>query len=447
MTGLDIKASQLTGIAKNIAGGPLVVGANGFDSHGLPSIGAIPAGSVVVILGDSISIGYLGTAPGLLLSALPAFAGIPIYNFGVFGTTAGPTAETENSGLFILAAETCAYTKYLNGAVVATGSAAVSSLYPGTGNMYFLAAYGANDIAGAPEGATTLANFKTSMASIWSTARGYGANVKIIVTTITNQDYAVNGVTGEQFGFFNGYLRTPGLGDYLADVGSFFTQLNANSGAGDTWSPDGLHIYTIGGQVYAEFLACSILRPTVSPNNLGAPSGELANAVLAGNNEGSLDLFHGDGTVQLNMIGGGYFFLEGGAHINMYSANIEMGYGALLMNNGATLEDQDAGHYLFPNTDGAEAATGTDIIGTYPSLNVNSVLAGMIQFQDSAAGTLGVGLGSITSAQGLYASIGVPVNVTDAIPTTNGICINQSGTVGSLIYKTTNSGTIWTNIL
>jgi hypothetical protein len=270
--------------AANSPGGLLALGTGSIDGYGLPQVGVIPSGSVVAIIGDSIQQGYTGggptTYPAQALSAqLP---GIPVYTFAITSTTAGPTSGTTNSGLAIVAATSPAYVEFLNGAQIATGNAAVSSLRPTTGNglLYFFAAYGNNDVFGI--NGMTYANFQTSMASIWSTAHGWGSNVRVIDVTI--KDIFTNSVTFDlskkTLNLFNGWLRAQvtaiqGAGtafpDYICDAAAFFSNNTMGATTGDVWTIDGLHNYPIGNRTLGYLMADSILRGMTLPTNLGPP--------------------------------------------------------------------------------------------------------------------------------------------------------------------------------
>jgi hypothetical protein len=256
-----------------------VVATSGLDPYGNALTGSVPAGSVVVILGDSIQAGGGGgTLPGQVLSGLPAFANIPIYVYAFSGTTAGPIA-TVDSGLYLLAASAPSYIEFENGAQVATGTATVSSMltsYTGSGYGYFIAAYGANDVKGA--NGQTLAAYETDMSSIWTTAHGYGARVEVINLTITDNA----AVPKSTVALWNSWLRgqmnslvgpAAAYADYLADENAFFSNLTVGTNTGDIWSADGLHPSLIGEKMNAFIIADSVLRNVTYPQFLGMGPG------------------------------------------------------------------------------------------------------------------------------------------------------------------------------
>jgi hypothetical protein len=264
----------------NTSGGILALGTGSLDNWGLPQTGVIPAGSVVVILGDSIQAGSGGgTDPGQFLSGQPGLAGIPVYVFAVPGTYSGPASggsTSTNSGMAIMAASAPSYTKFLNGSQVATGTASVASLYPSSpGKMYFFACYGANDVNG-----ITLANFQTYMASIWTTAHGIGSRVVVVGHTILDQsqNIQVASSTKTSVALWNNWLRgqpssLQGAGvaypDLIADFNAFFTNITQGNQTGDIWSSDGLHPNLIGEKMLGYLEGEAILRNITFPSMLG----------------------------------------------------------------------------------------------------------------------------------------------------------------------------------
>ena len=264
----------LTG--SNFALGPL-------DNYGIAQAFTIPAGSIGVILGDSISAGVGGgTPPGELMSGLPQWANIPIYVFAISGSTSGPTSSQLNSGLQLMAGGTYNYTKYVNGASSATGTATVASMYSllsGSGKMYLWSNYGTNDSAGT--NGMTLSSFETSMASIWTTAHGYGANVVVVGQTFPVQQRTSTGLpNGQTQSWFNDWIRGQtaalqgsgaGYCDLLSDIASSFQGYSDNTITGSIWSAGGggIHPSLIGEKLMALIASNAVVKNITYPFGIG----------------------------------------------------------------------------------------------------------------------------------------------------------------------------------
>ena len=396
-------SASVTGIRKSSGAGSTDVAASVSPWGVIQTASPVPAGSIVVIMGDSIQSNYGGYYPEVTISSM--LPGIPVYDYAIVGTTAGPTSSTTNSGLAVLASSTPAYVKFLNGAQVSTGTATIASLYPGTGNMYVGAFYGCNDIPGLF--GSTLANFETSMQSIWSTLHGYGANVKVIGHTITASTKYSNATVDQ----WNVWLRgqaaalqsSPGASnpDLFADLNYFFCNIRGDGT--DPFTTDGTHPSYAGAKVNGSVIANAILENITYPTGQGPNPAAISNYSYSGTALG--------GTINLNANSAG----GSGGSISAYGST---GNAGNFTSNGGGATGANGGSF------NASAGTGTSASGggfTATGGSGTNATGGSFQ---ASAGTTGYG-GSFT-ASAYQALNGGSVN-TSAGTVTSGGAVNVSG--------------------
>ncbi len=434
-----------------------------FDAYGNLPIEEIPSGSVLVMVGDSIFSNAGGAYIAAYLSGLPAFQNIPVYTFAIAGTTAGPTSGTANSGLAVMAAASPAYVRFLNGAQTGTGNAAISSLYPGSGNLYFIASYGGNDSGGV--NGSTLANFKTSMASIWTTAHGYGPNVKCVSATHFD---GVN-FSKQSLGLFNSWLRGQtvalqgagaGYCEYLCDLNAFFCDLTIGSATGDIWSTDGLHPTAVGCKVASFLINNAIVRNITYPGGLvSSPGANLWGSVgTGGGAPGKIDVRSGTtvGATGGNIYTTGVFGASGG---NIYTYGGSTGTGGPITSNGSstfsggkmdTSASDNTANGGFLNLSGFNSIAGGSIQLNNGTNQINVSGSGPLKV-NSDIGTSSAGKGfqvkeGSNAKQGTATLVSGTVTVTNTSVTANsrilitGGGLNSSTALGVLDVPTQTAG-------
>jgi hypothetical protein len=348
----------------------------GLNNQGYPMIGTVPSGSVVVILGDSQqTVGGGTTAPGQLLSGLPAFAGIPVYNYAQNGSSSGPSSVT-TSGTGILAAASPSYTKYLNGSLVTSGNAAVSSWYPGTGNMYAFVEFGGNDPI---TGASQLATWTGYLNSMCTTLHGYGSNVQVCLITIGDKSPIPRYVLNIANSVMRAQLKvvqastSASYADTIDDSAAFFQSLSPGSsyiGTGDPWSNDGIHCSLIGQRMQAYMMADAILRNITYPSSLG-PAAPYVYTAFGGSTNGT------PGVMTLNGGAGpgGSVSANGGALTNSIGGSLNLNAGADSFGGaGGTISAQGGGAQPGGSLNLNSGVGGTG--GTGGSINASSGIGG-----------------------------------------------------------------------
>lgn len=240
-----------------------------------------PAGSVVIMLGDSYSAGYpyitynatfgyatgstgLGTTWPQYLSSTPFFAGVPVYSYGIVGATAGDA----NVGISaILAATNANYihgTQYLNGSVVGSYGGVTSK--PQTlaatfaGTVYWVTEYGIND-----SGGTSTSSYIASMQAGWTTINGYSGTNKIYTMTVPMCDIETP-ARSQTIGTYNltlrGQINNTSAGiNGIIDAGFFFN----NQGDVNVYYSDHLHLNSTGYYALANITANAVSTPYNPP--------------------------------------------------------------------------------------------------------------------------------------------------------------------------------------
>jgi lysophospholipase L1-like esterase len=228
----------------------------------------VPANSVMLVFGDSISTGYTDSTTTCWEYYLSlAIPNLDIYSFGVVGSTAGPTSGTPGSGLAFMAAGSGSYMKWSNGTETASSGSFSTILSGYSGAKFGVAAYGANDDRGV--NGMTAANWATSMTSIYASLHGLGLTV--IGTSITPQ-----GVALAQQATFNSFLREDGP-PYVAAGSStwdFFADVGGISGISNPYDTtllgsDTVHPTPAGHQVYANQMYRAITTKNYLSTGLG----------------------------------------------------------------------------------------------------------------------------------------------------------------------------------
>ncbi len=331
ITGLGTGVQTALGNVTNAASGPLTYNASSILPEPLQT-GPTP-NSVVIILGESLAVGYPIVTEGSnqqaasyigpgkcwaqWLSALPGWTTTPVYDYGI-------SSSYSNAGGSILSTATYGCTEYLNGSVVGgySGTAHVPSYFvPSVGSggtAYFINTYdGWNDWYNG----NSVSTYGSNMASLWATERGYGSNVKIV--GITSQ-FRINSSSGgtnaiNNVAPYNSWTRSQlGLStgiDYLADMTPSFID------ASDTnfYYSDGIHLISAGCLIYATKISNAILNKS----EVGANTSQLwvldqqnypTQAIDWLGNAGRINLYN-NYTQQMG------FYPAGGYNLNIYTAS------------------------------------------------------------------------------------------------------------------------------
>jgi hypothetical protein len=240
-------ATALTG---TITGAQITTnGSGGYQAY------TVPANSVMLVLGDSISTGYGGAGTSAcweyyLSKQIPT---LDIYSFGIVGSTSGPVSNT-SSGLYLLSQGSGLYTKWSNGTVSTASGSFASILANYSGAKFGVAAYGANDALGV--NGVTASTFQSNMASIYSSLNSLGCTV--IGTSILPR--AGSGTSTPAFAqhLYNSYVRE--LGPPYVTSGtsrwSLFADVGGVGGLTDytdtvVFEGDEVHPNPMGHQIYA----------------------------------------------------------------------------------------------------------------------------------------------------------------------------------------------------